>query len=173
MVWCYLFILFDFTFLLFDPGNLLIVICGLLHVSGNLMRFILAGNLIGLPAISVPVSRVLFKLILTLFIKHLKWKNNILPAGWLWQARASNRFADHRSPMGRSYITAFGCCMWGTFNWYPKHTWCTILLSIILTLYADAYADLNIQALCFETKKPASYFDVLKGRWFDCRRQYI
>ncbi|KAK1439986.1 hypothetical protein QVD17_05811 [Tagetes erecta] len=76
-----------------------------LRVTGNLMRFILAGNLIGLPAISVPVG----------------YDKQGLPIGL--------------QIIGRP---------WGE--------------ATILRLAAAC------EALHFETKKPASYFDVLKGR---------
>ncbi|XP_076919206.1 fatty acid amide hydrolase-like isoform X2 [Bidens hawaiensis] len=77
-------------------------VCG---VSGSLMRFILAGNLIGLPAISVPVG----------------YDKKGLPIGL--------------QIIGRP---------WGE--------------ATIMRLAAAC------EALCSETKKPASYFDVLKGR---------
>ncbi|MFS7998036.1 putative fatty acid amide hydrolase [Helianthus anomalus] len=75
-----------------------------LKVTGSLMRFILAGNLIGLPAISVPVG----------------YDKQGLPIGL--------------QIIGRP---------WGE--------------ATILRLAAAC------EALRSETKKPASYFDVLKG----------
>ncbi|KAL8205139.1 hypothetical protein R6Q57_008690 [Mikania cordata] len=98
-----------------------------LKVTGNLMRFILAGNLIGLPAISVPVG----------------YDKQGLPVGLQIIGR----------PWGEATILRLAAACEVHLTDIPN----------ILILPADAYADLDIQALRFQTKKPASYFDVLKG----------
>lgn len=63
--------------------------------------------------------------------------------------------------MGWSYYFAFGCCIWGLLD---DEIHKSFLEEENYFIY-DVILKFKFQGLRVETKKPASYFDILKGKW--------
>lgn len=83
-------------------------------------------------------------------------------SGWLWQTRASNRFATNWPSMGRSNNFAFSFCSRGMISCPPERQ-CYFPCDCCLTCIKHS---LFSQELCGESKKqPESFYDVLKAKW--------